>query len=123
MRDVRHLKLAATQFNRVSRTQLLALGYSDRTIDRWISAGQFVAQEEGVYAVAPLLMHDEWGTWMGAALTAPESFLSHLSAGAAHGFWGLDRDFETVTRRGSGGPPRLGGGLGLGRATPPGGVG
>jgi hypothetical protein len=103
------LELAATQFNRVSRSQLLGLGYNDRTLERWVAAGQFVAQEEGVYAVAPLLEHDEWGKWMGATLTAPESFLSHTSAAAARGFWAMARDFETVTRRGSGGPRRLGG--------------
>ena len=68
-----------------------------------------VAVEEGVYAVAPVLGHDPWGSWMGATLTAAETYLSHVSAGAARGFWSLRRDFETVTRHGTGGPRRFGG--------------
>ena len=74
-----------------------------------MAASKLVAADEGVYAIAPLLEHDEWGKWMGATLTAPESFLSHVSAAAARGFWSLPRDFETVTRPGSGGPRRHGG--------------
>lgn len=68
-----------------------------------------VAVEEGVYAVAPVLGHDPWGIWMGATLTAAETYLSHVSASAARGFWSLSRDFETVTRHGTGGPRRFGG--------------
>jgi hypothetical protein len=101
--------MAASQFNRVARQQLLDLGISLRTIEDRLAAGRLVAVEEGVYAFPPLLAHDDWAKWMGATLTAPESFLSHISAAAAREFWSLGRDFETVTRRGSGGPRRLGG--------------
>jgi hypothetical protein len=62
-----------------------------------------------VFALAPVLEHDEWGRWMAATLTTPRSVLSHASAAAAWGFWGLPRRLETVTRPGSGGPRRLGG--------------
>ena len=41
--------------------------------------------EQGVFAVPPLLEYDEWGKWMGATLTAPETFLSHMSAASARG--------------------------------------
>jgi hypothetical protein len=109
MRDVHLSELAGRQFNRVSRAQLLDLGYGHRTIERRVAAGKLVAAEEGVYAVAPLLEHDEQGKRMGATLTAPESFLSHASSAAARDFWSLPRHFETVTRPGSGGPRRLGG--------------
>ncbi len=46
---------------------------------------------------------------MGATLTAPGSVLSHVSAAAALGFWDRPRQFEIVTRPGSGGPRRHGG--------------
>jgi hypothetical protein len=109
MRDVQLIELAARQFNRISRQQLLSLGYDSRTIERRVAASRLIPTEEGVYAVAPLLRHDEWGKWMGATLTSPESYLSHVSAGAAREYWTFRRDFETVTRPGNGGPVRHGG--------------
>ena len=62
----------------------------------------------GVYALANAPLTD-FQRWMAAALTAPETYLSHLSAAACWGFDTTHRAFETVTRRGSGGPRRLGG--------------
>lgn len=108
MRDTRLLNLAAEQFNRFSYGQLVELGFTDRTIRRRLAAGQFVREHNGVFALAPLLEHDEWGKWMGATLTAPESVLSHISAAAAYECWSFDRLFETVTRPGSGGPRKFG---------------
>ena len=49
------------------------------------------------------------GALDGGNPTAPDSFLSHVSAAAAFGAWGLIRDFESITRPGSGGPRRHGG--------------
>ena len=109
MRDVRFVGLAGRQFNRISRGQLLRLGYDDRTIERSIAAGQLVTDQDGVYAVAPRLEHDELGKWMGATLTAPNSYLSHTSSAAARDFWSLSRPYETVTRPGNGGPVLHGG--------------
>jgi hypothetical protein len=109
MRDRQIAELAGTQFNRVARTQLLDLGLTSSSIQRRVAAGRLVAVEEGVFALAPLLGHEEWGRWMGATLTAPGSVLSHRSAAAAWGFWSVPRAFETITRPGSGGPRRLGG--------------
>jgi hypothetical protein len=109
MRDARAAQLAGRQFNRVSRRQLAALGLSDAAIAHRVAAGRLVAVHEGVFAVAPVLEHDEWGRWMGATLTAPGTKLSHASAGAAWGFWSLPRQFEIVTRPGNGGPRRHGG--------------
>jgi hypothetical protein len=108
MWDVRIAELAGRQFNRVSRQQLLELGLSEKAIESRVRAGRLVRAEEGVFAVAPLLEYDEWGFWMGATLTTPESFLSHASAAAARGFWSMSRPLETVTRPGSGGPRRFG---------------
>lgn len=82
---------------------------SDAAIVYGVAAGRLVIVEHGVLAVAPVLEHDDWGRWMGATLTAPGSALSHESAAAARGFWGLRRQFETVTRPGNGGPRRFGG--------------
>jgi hypothetical protein len=107
MRDVQLIELAGRQYNRVSRAQLLGLGYSDHAIQHRLRTGRLVVTEEGVLAVPPVL-DDDRGRWMEATLTAPETFLSRVSAAAAYGFWSWPRDFETVTRRGSGGPRRLG---------------
>src|ERR1700745_4259981 len=104
MRDVRVVELAGVQFNRVSRGQLHELGLSDTAIRRRVASGRFVIIEEGVFGVAPVLEHDDWGRGMGAPLTAPRTVLSHFSAAAAWGLWSPARPFETVTRPGSGGP-------------------
>jgi hypothetical protein len=106
--DVRVLELAGRQFNRVARRQLLGLGMSDDTIMHRLTTGALVPVEQGVFAIAPVLAHDDWGRWMGATLTAPGSVLSHASAAAAWGFWNLPRQFEIVTRPGSGGPRHFG---------------
>ena len=106
MRDARVAELAGRQFNRVSRGQLAALGLTRSAIDHRLATGRLVIVEEGVFAVAPVLEHDDWGRWMAATLTAPGTVLSHASAAAAWGFWSLPRPLETVTRPGSGGPRR-----------------
>lgn len=108
MWDVHVTEIAGAQFNRVARRQLIELGMSKKAIDHRVAAGRLVVVEEGVYAVAPVLEHDDWGRWMAATLTAPGSLLSHASAAAAWDFWALPRVFETVTRPGSGGPRRHG---------------
>lgn len=109
MRDVRAARLAGTQFNRISRTQLTELGMSRKAIEHRLASGRLVIVEQGVFAFAPVLGHDDWGRWMGATLTAPGSVLSHASAGAAWDVWSLLREFECVTRGGDGGPRRHGG--------------
>jgi hypothetical protein len=107
--DVQLVELAGRQYNRVSRSQLLALGFTARTVDHRVAVGRLVAVEEGVYAVAPVLAHDRWGGWMGATLTAPDTFLSHSHAAGAYELLGLRMGPTTVTRPGSGGPRRIGG--------------
>jgi hypothetical protein len=101
-------RLAAAQFNRVSRGQLAGLGLSAAAIAHALAACRLVRVEQGVFALPPVLDHDGWGRWMGATLTAPGTVLSHESAAAA---WGLSRRgrLVTVTRSGSGGPRRHGG--------------
>jgi hypothetical protein len=108
MRDVQVVELAGEQFNRVSRGQLRDLGLSEAAIAHRVAIGRLVAVEQGVFAVAPVLKHDNWGRWMAATLTEPGSVLSHATAAAAWGFWSPP-GVETITRPGSGGPRRHGG--------------
>lgn len=103
------MELAGRQFNRVSRQQLLDLGFTEQTVERRLDSGRFVTVEQGVIAIPPVLEHDDWGRWMGATLTAPGTVLSHFSAAAARGLWDRARSVETVTRPGNGGPRRHGG--------------
>jgi len=109
MRDVRIAELAGRQFNRVSRRQLIELGLSESAIEHRIATGRLVSVEQAVFAIAPVLEHDDWGRWMAAALTAPGSVLSHLSAARAWDLTTLRPRFEAVTRPGSGGPRQHGG--------------
>jgi hypothetical protein len=109
MRDAQIAELAGRQFNRISRRQLIGLGLSEWAIAHRVATRRLVIVEEGVFAVAPLLDHDDWGRWMAATLTAPGSVLSHASAAAAWELLSLPRPFECVTRAGSGGPRRHGG--------------
>lgn len=109
MRDVRIERLAGSQFNRVSRAQLEGLGLTSKAIERRVAGGHLVAVEQGVFAVPPVLPHDDWGRWKGATLTAPGTCLSHASAGVAWGFLGREGRLITTTRPGDGGPRRHGG--------------
>lgn len=106
MKDVHIARLAGAQFNRVSRAQLSSLGLSDRAIEHRVASGRLVIVHRGVFAVAPVLTHDNWGRWMAATLTAPGTILSHASAAAAWGMLSASGDVETVTRLGCGGPRR-----------------
>ena len=107
MTDVHITELAGRQFDRVSRQQLLDLGLDDRGIEHRLLANDLVVVEQGVYACPPIL-DDPRGRFMAATLTAPDTFLSHASLAAALGCWRPEREIETVTRPGNGGPRRFG---------------
>jgi hypothetical protein len=83
MRDVRLLELLEGQWNRVSLTQMQALGYTRREVSDRVLAGRLRAVHQGVFAGRPFL-DDERGRWKAATLTAPESYLSHGSSAALH---------------------------------------
>ena len=102
-------RVAGAQFNRVSRAQLAELGLSTGAIAHRIAIGRLVIVEQGVFALPPVLDHDDWGRWMAATLTAPRTCLSHQSAAAAWGLSAWRGPPTTVTRPGSGGPRRHGG--------------
>jgi hypothetical protein len=108
VKDVRLLELLERQFNRASLVQLEALGLSRGDVSYRVVTGQLRAVHQGVVAGRPFI-DDPRGRWMAATLTAPETYLSHASSAALHGFWDRRRDVETVTRPGSGGPRRLDG--------------
>jgi hypothetical protein len=108
MRDRDIAALAGRQHNRISRAQLEALGCCDNAIVHRVTAGRLVAVEQAVFAVAPVL-DDPWGRWMGATLTAPETYLALWSAGVAYGFLDRDRAAVSVMRPGRAGPRRHGG--------------
>lgn len=84
--DQRLLQLAAAQHGVVSRSQLVALGFSSDAIKHRTARGRLVRIHRGVYAIG----HDRLsrrGHWTAAVLTCgPGALLSHRSA-AAH--WGL----------------------------------
>jgi uncharacterized protein DUF559 len=108
MRDVRLLELLESQWNRASLAQIEALGYTRREVNHRVLTGRLRAVQQAVFAGRPFL-DDQRGRWMAATLTAPESYLSHASSAALHGFWDRRRQVEMVTRPGSGGPRRLDG--------------
>jgi len=108
VRDVRIAEKGGGQFNRISFEQLQELGLGHEAVRHRVTRGYLTPVHPGVYAVAPVDHRDDWGKWMGAVLTSPQSVLSHVSAAAAGGFWTPTRTFETITRPGSGGPRRFG---------------
>ena len=105
MTYVRVIELAARQHNRFSWSQLVDLGLGGETVKHRLACGDWVAVHDGVYGIAPVF-DDDLGRWMAATLAAPGTVLSQQSAGAAWGWWNLNRPHETVTRSGSGGPRR-----------------
>lgn len=109
MLDVSIAELAGAQFNRVSRQQLHELGATEDAIDHRVAAGRLVIVAEGVFAVSPVLDYDDWGRWMGATLTASETFLCRETAACAFGALEFETRGITVTRPGSGGPRRMSG--------------
>jgi hypothetical protein len=108
MLDVRLLELLEGQWNRVSLAQMEDLGYTRREVNHRVATGRLRSVHQGVFAGRPFL-DDQRGRWMAATLTAPDTYLSHASSAALHGFWNRRRQIETVTRSGSGGPRRIDG--------------
>jgi Protein of unknown function (DUF559) len=108
MLDVRLVELLETQWNRASLAQIEALGFSRVDVKYRVETGRLRAVHQGVFAGRPFL-DDQRGRWMAATLTAPETYLSHASSAALHGFWDRRRQIETATRPGNGGPRRIDG--------------
>lgn len=103
MRDREIARLAARQYNRVSRVQLNELGVSDDAIKHRVAQGRLVITEEAVFAIAPVL-DDPWGRWMGATLTQEGTVLAMWSAAVAYGALDREERWTTVMRPGRAGP-------------------
>lgn len=106
--DVHLRRLAAAQADVVAAWQLIAHGWTRKAIRHRARRAGWRVVHPGVYALThgPLTPLQRW---MAAALTAPDTYLSHLSASTCWRFHMTDVAFETVTRIGSGGPRRIGG--------------
>ena len=87
--------------------QLRRAGWSRGKIQHHAERGGWRALHSGVYLLtsSPPARRQRW---FAAALTTPESKLSHGSAGACYGFYRFERGYEVVTRPGRGGRRRHG---------------
>ncbi|MGH8912808.1 MAG: type IV toxin-antitoxin system AbiEi family antitoxin domain-containing protein, partial [Acidimicrobiia bacterium] len=79
----------------VSRTEALALGFTDRMIRRRIDSGWWLPLERGLYAISGDL--DEWRSVLTVAVTKLPAVVSHHSAAQLHGFPMTPRDKLVVT--------------------------
>lgn len=81
-------ELATRQHGVASRGQLLGLGLSGRTVDRWLAKGRLRAVHEGVFAVGSFALDQRGRWWAGVLAYAGGALLSHRSAAQ---IWGLGR--------------------------------
>src|SRR5205807_6831460 len=104
--NVRLQELATRQADLVAAWQLREGGWTWRKIQHHVDSEGWRAIHRGVYAltVAPLTRRQNW---IAATLTAPNTVLSHASAGDCWGFRPFNVIYETVTRPGHGGPRRF----------------
>ena len=101
-------KLASRQAGVVAAWQLRGAGWSWDRLRHRADVGAWRRIHNGVY----VLTHarpSQLQLWWAAALTTPQSFLTHGSAGACFGFHWFSKEFEVITRPGNGGRRRIGG--------------
>src|SRR5947209_2689660 len=77
---VRVARLAARQFGRVSRAQLVFLGVCDTTIQEWLRTGYLHRVLPGVYAVGHLARSIEADLAAAVLYAGPGAMLSHSTA-------------------------------------------
>src|SRR5438067_11087151 len=99
--------LGGRQADVVARWQLEDAGWTAGKIDHCVRRWAWRHLHPGVYLLtnAPPSRHQ---LWFAAALTTRDSALSHGSAGACYGFYRFERQYEVVTRPGTGGRRRHG---------------
>src|SRR5436305_15327372 len=100
-------ELASRQADVVASWQLLRAGWTWAKIEHHVRRGGWRAVHPGVYVLnsAPI---ERRQLWFAAALTAPDTVLSHGSAAACYGIHRFERGYEVVTRPGQGGRRRQG---------------
>ena len=106
--DVRLRELAERQRDVVAAWQLLRAGWTEKGVEHHVCHGSWRTLHSGVYALSQAPLTREQLS-MAATLTAPDTFLSHGSAGASYGISSHRRPYETVTRHGTRGPHRTNG--------------
>jgi hypothetical protein len=104
--DVRLVEMARAHDGLVSWSGLRKAGMTSEEIRGELGALRRL--HDGVYLTGHGRLTDHQ-RWLAATLSAPQTVLSHASAGALHGFRPRSVSaFEVVTRPGSGGPRRIG---------------
>jgi predicted transcriptional regulator of viral defense system len=92
--------LATRQYGVIARFQLVAIGLSEKAIDRRLASGRLHRLHPGVYAVGHLVVPRE-GRWLAAVLAGgTKSVLSHRSAAALWGIRGYEGRPEITVRPG-----------------------
>src|SRR3954447_4547366 len=100
-----HREFAARQNDLVAAWQLVRAGWTRAMVDHYVREHRWRTVHAGVYALSYSPLSREQ-LRMAAALTAPNTFLSHFSAGAHYGIWRFDADYETIVRPGNRGRER-----------------
>jgi hypothetical protein len=100
-------ELARRQADVVAAWQLMAAGWARRRVRHHAKRDAWRPVHSGVFVLsqAPLTRRQ---LWIAAALTAPQTVVSHASAASCWGFRPFEGTYETVTRPGSAGPRRFG---------------
>ena len=81
----------------VSRTQLLQLGMSSRSIERRKAAGEFVGVHSGVYRVAVAPMSEMQRLWAALAAAGDEAVVSHRAAAALWSLRGVSAQVPEIS--------------------------
>src|SRR3954453_18951053 len=100
-----HRDLAAGQRELGAAWQLVRAGWTRAMVDHYVREHRWQLVFSGVYAISYSPLSREQRR-MAAALTAPNSFLSHFSAAAHYGIWRFEADYETIVRPGNRGRSR-----------------
>jgi very-short-patch-repair endonuclease len=103
-----HREFAARQRDLVAAWQLVRAGWTRAMVEHYVREHRWQAVHPGVYAVSYSPLTPEQ-LRMAATLTAPNTFLSHASAGAHYGICRSPERFQTVVRPGSRGRHRTNG--------------
>ena len=103
--DVRAAELARAHDGLIAWNRLIEAGMPERAATRAVAGLRQI--HDGVFLTGHGRLTDHQRR-LAATLTAPETALSHASAGAHDGFFPSATGFEVVTRPGSGGPRRIG---------------